>query len=648
VSNGTQDVTTTLWQYYTNLAEEMARRALSDLGSAAQWEQGRAELRRQFLRSMGLAPLPARCDLKLTDWGSFEGRGYRARKIAFQILPDCWATAVVYGADPLPAPRCPGVLYLCGHGGSGAADYQVHAMRWARRGYVCLVLDTIEQHDNPGEHHGLWSGLRPDWISLGYTAAGGEIWNSLRALDVLAALPEVDPARLGATGVSGGGVMSFYAAIADERIRAVASSCGVSVPCDALRRRHLLNHCDCIYYHNLHGRDPSEFGALIAPRPALFYYSAQDILFSPEESRAMVNRIRRVYRLLGCEEHCALRILPGPHGEGPEALAEVDRWFDRHVAGEEHPRVEQPADKQPESVLELFNGAPPAPDRLDLLPELLGPRGSLALPRDSGGWPGIQRQAVDTLRTEVFGRLDGLRERLRLERVSDSLSAYRDTACRKYAGEIGGMDVWVETMAPAAARASAILGVCGPGEDAGDVLSRLAAHAPADAVRAAFEPRGTGFSAAAPERRTALLRAALLVGLTPTMLMVQDLRLLMEQSVAFEELKGRALFLYGCGEAGVACIHAALFDPRVAGVILEEPPASHAQGAPIPGILRVLDLEQSVGLMAPRPVALVAAGHGWRSWAARAYARIGRTERLMVEPVLGKALERISHVGPRP
>ncbi|HSA39016.1 MAG TPA: acetylxylan esterase, partial [Mycobacterium sp.] len=146
--------------------------------------------------------------------------------------------------DPLPAGRLPAVLYVCGHGHSGVLHYQAHGLQWARRGYACLIVDTTEQHDNPGEHHGLYYGLHDEWISLGYSGAGGELWNSLRGLDVLCALPEVDPARIGATGISGGGAHSLFVGLADDRVRAVATACGVALSPWTLAHRHLLNHCD--------------------------------------------------------------------------------------------------------------------------------------------------------------------------------------------------------------------------------------------------------------------------------------------------------------------------------------------------------------------------------------------------------------------
>jgi hypothetical protein len=378
----------------------------------------------------------------------------------------------------------------------------------------------------------------------------------------------------------------------------------------------------------------------------LFSYSAHDVLFSPEESQAFVERIRGVYKLLGCEERCEFVLCPGPHGERPEALAAIDRWFDLHVAGAERPPVEQPVADWTEADLTVFNGAPPESNRLDLLPELLSSCGALELPGTAEAWPALQRQAIDGLRTKVFGRLDGLRDTLTLERRSDAVSMHRTTVCRTYGGEIAGMDVWLETMRPQGSSPIQFLGVAGSEENSGDVMARLCRQAHPDAGKAAFEPRGTGFSAAPAARTPALLRAALLDGLTPVLLMVQDLRLLMDRFLDLEEVRGSSLFLYGRGDAAVACLYYALQDHRVAGVVLDEPPVSHREGAPIPGILRHLDIEQAIGLMAPRPVALVTASHGWRSWARRAYRRLGVEERFVMEPVLNKAFDRILAVAP--
>jgi dienelactone hydrolase len=241
--------------------------------------------------------MPERCDLSAREFGEFRGDGFRARKVAYRILPDCWATAAIFYPDPLTDTPLPAVLYACGHSNSGILGYQNHGALWARRGYICLVFDTIEQHDSPGDHHGTIQHGRFDWISMGYSAAGGELWNTIRALDLLAGLPEVDAARIGATGNSGGGGHSLFVGMADDRVRAVASACGVTVPFQTLRDRHLMDHCDCLYFPNPFRRDTSEFAALMAPRPLLYCFAAQDLLFSRDEYRGLLERTRRVYRL---------------------------------------------------------------------------------------------------------------------------------------------------------------------------------------------------------------------------------------------------------------------------------------------------------------------------------------------------------------
>src|SRR2546430_14492302 len=76
-------------------------------------------------------------------------------------------------------------------------DYQDRADWFADHGYVCLVLDTLEFGEVPGIHHGIHDLNMFDWLSRGYTPAGVEVWNAMRALDYLETRPEVDRKRIG-------------------------------------------------------------------------------------------------------------------------------------------------------------------------------------------------------------------------------------------------------------------------------------------------------------------------------------------------------------------------------------------------------------------------------------------------------------------
>ncbi len=183
----------TLLEYYAQRASAIRARAFAGIGSLDDWKRGREELRRQYLHSLGLERMPESTDPRMKEHGSSRGDGWTAKKVSFQVFPDCYGSGIVFYPDPLPARRNPAVLYLCGHSNFGILEYHPHALMWARRGYVCLIIDTIRQTDNTGEHSGFSRQGRDDWISMGYTSAGGEFLNSLGGLNVLCALPEVDP-----------------------------------------------------------------------------------------------------------------------------------------------------------------------------------------------------------------------------------------------------------------------------------------------------------------------------------------------------------------------------------------------------------------------------------------------------------------------
>src|SRR3954452_9942067 len=97
--------------------------------------------------------------------------------------------------------------------------FQSHGLRFARHGYACLILDTLQLGEIPGVHHGTYREGRRWWHSRGYTPAGVECWNGIRGLDYLEGRPDVDPGRLAVTGISGGGAVTFWIAAADDRVK---------------------------------------------------------------------------------------------------------------------------------------------------------------------------------------------------------------------------------------------------------------------------------------------------------------------------------------------------------------------------------------------------------------------------------------------
>ncbi len=625
-----------------NVHEYYARRAVwiaerdnrpEKLPCAEEWEKMRPRIYQQFMASLGLDNMPEKCDLRATEMGQFSGPGYKAKKLAYQLLPDCWGSAHFYRPADLPDDHItPAILYTCGHQAAGVVGYQFHAINWARRGYSCLIFDTIQQHDNPGDHHGLNRGDTPEWIAMGYTAAGGEVFNGIRALDLLLEQPGIDHERVGVTGISGGGSQSFFLAAADDRLKAVATLCGVSSPDFAIPNRP--GHCDCIYIRNVFARDLSLYAALIAPRALLYCFARHDQLFTPEEFRALHQRSRARFEKLDVAQNCELCEYDGPHGYNHrETCDTIHRWFDRHVAGEKHPDVDTLAIKEEDGVgdekkLSVFHGHPPQPNRLDLLPQLLSPRAQLRLPQGKEEWDTTKESALETLSQEVFHLQDDVREEQNIEQFGAWEND--DTFRHAWRGSLDGMQQLLMQIGPTDGSHEAVM--VGLGERgqlalpvAGDMWTQTRPH-PISTL--GIEARGCGYAAFRESLRCDLNRQGCHVGLTPTAMLVQDLHHLWPEIKSIANVKGRKIYLYGKGEGAIAMLYHALMhpDPDVEAVILEDLPYSHAVTPfQIMRVLRFTELEHALGLLAPTPVALLnpSGSKFHRFFAMRAHERLG-------------------------
>ena len=164
-----------------------------------------------------------------------------------------------------------------------------------------------------GHHHGTYLRGWFNWFSRGYTPAGVELWNGVRALDLLEALPEVDGTKLGVTGLSGGGAGSWWVPAADERVRVAAPVCGTATFASHVAERTVDGHCDCMFPVNVQRWELADVGALIAPRPLLIASADRDGIFHIRSIREAHTATKRVYDHLGAGEQLRLVETPGGH-----------------------------------------------------------------------------------------------------------------------------------------------------------------------------------------------------------------------------------------------------------------------------------------------------------------------------------------------
>src|SRR5438128_11126327 len=330
------------------IAAGISARCLDDHPTLEDWKKHRLELRRQLLEMLGLDPLPARSPLKAQVTGRLQRDAYRIEKVVFQSMPGLYVTGNFYVPGD-SAKSLPAILYLCGHSPhplGAKVEYQDRALWFASHGYACLVLDTLEFGEVAGIHHGTHDLNMWHWLSLGYTPLGAEVWNAIRALDYLESRREVDRSRIGMTGISGGGAVTWLTAAVDERIAAAAPVCSTYTFGSQAAHWVASGQCDCIYFHNTFLQDFPIVGALIAPRPLLICSGQRDGDFPPDGYHEVFRRVKRIFDLYPGHESAPERIKEVdddvPHTDAPLFRKEARQWMNHWLKHESAPLDIQP------------------------------------------------------------------------------------------------------------------------------------------------------------------------------------------------------------------------------------------------------------------------------------------------------------------
>ncbi|MEW6071050.1 MAG: acetylxylan esterase [Planctomycetota bacterium] len=318
---------------------------------AAAAEARAAALRAALARRIGLDPLPPRTPLSLASAGEIDRGAFRIEKIVFESRPRFPVPAHVYrppGEGPFPA-----VLVPVGHWiaeGKMARPMQELGEALARRGYLALIYDPFGQGERrvAGMEHRLALPL----------LLGGEsdlailLFDSMRALDVLAARPDVDPARIAVSGCSGGGMNAIYLAALDERPALVAPSCYATTYAALLAAG---NHCEDNYVPGILAEaDLGDVLGLAAPRPSLVLAASRDSINPVPATRAAVERARAWYASRGAGSALDLFVDDAPHDYSRGMRERLAGFLARHL------RAESSA---PETIAETWTPSPrPADD----------------------------------------------------------------------------------------------------------------------------------------------------------------------------------------------------------------------------------------------------------------------------------------------
>ena len=252
---------------------------------------------------------------------------YHRTKLSFELFPGL--TAVGYYLNPKERPKKgPAILALPGHGKSvedliggvsGEGDPLDYALQCVKAGLPTLALEQIafgqRRHaqairENP---EGGTACIVPAGAALilGRTLMGYRVVEARRALDWLASRPEVDPRRLGMTGISGGGQVTFHTAALDPRIKGVLVSGYFNTYRGSV---YSIYHCTDNFIPGIvRWFEMPDLVGLIAPRAAFFEQGDKDPIFPVETFKQAVEKAKRIYKVFGVPERMGSVIFPGEH-----------------------------------------------------------------------------------------------------------------------------------------------------------------------------------------------------------------------------------------------------------------------------------------------------------------------------------------------
>ncbi|MBI3684719.1 MAG: acetylxylan esterase [Acidobacteria bacterium] len=556
-------------------AEAILDRAAGELASKDEWERVRSRRRDEMRQMLGLDPWPLRTPLNVRITGTLDRGEFVVEKIAYESVPKFYVTGNLYLPKERPG-KLPVILYVCGHSGprQGAkTEYQRHGISFARNGYACLILDPIQIAETYSIHHGV-QGLRHyDWYARGYTPAGVEVWNAIRALDYLASRPEIDIARAGMTGRSGGAAMTWFTAALDDRVRVAAPVMGISTYLANLRENTQSRHCDCMFVLNFHRHEMAHQGALIAPRPLLMAHGSKDNLFPVPGYTKFEELLTRLYASYGRPERFRNIVVATGHQDSDFLREQALRWFDQHLLGQTARPLKMEYENAPPESLAVFGGKAPADAINPRIHLVFRPAAVPTTPRDRTGWESRARELMAILREKVFARfpVESLPLNMRV-RVPENR-----------------------------AKAPAVLYLVPAGETAGVTDSFLRfAGIPADIARVSLYPGDWSEHPRNAIEERDLIRNAMHVGLSPDTMRVGDVLRAIAQLASDPRIDPARITVAGRGADAGVVLYAAILEPRIAGVVMIQPAETHWSGPMFLNVLRYTDLPEAAGLLAPR------------------------------------------------
>jgi len=322
---------------------------LPEYKTKEEWLKRAKEYRYHILVSNGLYPMPEKTPLNAKIFGKVEYEDYTIEKVYFESYPGFLVTGNLYRPKGKKGPF-PSIANPHGHWSNGRLENSDggsipgRCINFAKQGIVAFAYDMVGRNDSTQVAHD----FREDSAALwGINLMALQLWNSIRVIDFLQSLPDVDPERIGCTGASGGGTQTFMLMAVDDRVKVAAPVNMISA--------HFQGGCNCENAHNLRlDMYNVEIGAMMAPRPLLLISATGD--WTANTPQVEYPDIRSIYKLFGAEDKVHSVQIDAPHNYNKDSREPVYAWFGKWLLGtdEKEKFKEQPFEIPPKEDMLVF------------------------------------------------------------------------------------------------------------------------------------------------------------------------------------------------------------------------------------------------------------------------------------------------------
>lgn len=359
------DAPNSLYHYLTAQAYgylKLRADAVYGLNSLSGWQQRQKWIKETLLDIVG--PFPAKTPLNAKILKTIEKDGYRIEHIVYESQPGFYVTSSMFIPGGLKKKsKAPVVIYCSGHSEEGyrSTVYLHVIINLVKKGFIVFAFDPVGQGERleyfdpktgksvvggPTTEHS-YPGAQA--FIIGSSQAQYMIWDGIRAVDYLLTRKEVDPARIGITGRSGGGTQSSYIAAMDDRIYAAAPENYLTNFTRLLQTIGPQDAEQNMFNAIKRGIDHGDFLLVRAPKPALMITTTGD-MFSIQGVLETEKEVAGIYKAYGKEVNFSRVEDDAPHASTKKNREAMYAFFQKHLNNPGNSNDEETQPLTPEEV----------------------------------------------------------------------------------------------------------------------------------------------------------------------------------------------------------------------------------------------------------------------------------------------------------